>query len=54
LDAGAVHDTVDDAFSPEVAITDVGGPGVVAGVTAVETAEAVPSPTELVATTVKV
>ena len=54
LDAGAVHDTVDDAFAPDDAVTDVGAPGVVAGVAAFEGAEPDPAPTELIATTVNV
>jgi hypothetical protein len=39
---------------PAVATTDVGAPGTVAGVTAVEEDEATELPTTLVATTVKV
>ena len=40
--------------SPGVALTEVGAPGTVAGVTAEDAELAGPSPTELVATTVKV
>ena len=54
FDDGAAHDTVDEEFSPEVAVTDFGPPGVVAGVTAFDGAEAKPLPTLLLATTVKV
>jgi hypothetical protein len=57
-EAGAVQETVDEPFSPELAVTAVGAPGVVAesdpGVNALEAADAGPLPTELVATTVNV
>ncbi len=54
--AGAVHDTVADAFPP-VAVTPVGAPGTVngaAGVTDSEGADADPVPTEFLAVTVNV
>ena len=51
--AGAVQVTVAEAL-PAVADTPVGAPGTVAGVTAVEAAEAAPVPAPLVAVTVKV
>ena len=51
--AGAVNDTV-ARESPRIALAPVGTPGTVAGVTAVEAAEAVPVPIALVAVTVKV
>ena len=58
MDAGAVHDTVDDVSSPEVAITDFGAPGVVAvaetGATGFDAVEGTPLPILLVATTMKV
>ena len=53
---GAVHETVALAL-PAVAVTLVGAPGTVAGMTGVtelEAAEAAPVPTALVAVTVKV
>jgi hypothetical protein len=53
VDAGAVHPTTADE-SPGVAVTDVGGPGVVAGVTAFDEAEEGPAPAALVAVTVNV
>ena len=56
LAAGAVHETVALAL-PAVAVTLVGAPGTVAGMTGVtelEAAEAEPVPTALVAVTVKV
>ena len=58
MDAGAVHDTIDDAFAPDDAVTDVGAPGTVAvaadGMTAFDFAETGPAPTTFVATTVNV
>jgi hypothetical protein len=50
---GAAKLTVAAALPP-LAETDVGAPGIVAGVTLFEAAEAGPVPTELVAVTVKV
>lgn len=51
FDAGAVHDTFAWA-SPAVAVTCVGAPGAVAGMTALEGAEAGPT-VPFVAVTVK-
>ncbi len=53
LDVGAVHETSTSVL-PDDAVTEVGTPGVVAGVTDGEASEADPVPTELVAVTVKV
>jgi hypothetical protein len=53
LDAGAVQLTVAWAF-PAVAVTLVGDPGKVAGVTLADCADAAPVPTTLIAATVKV
>jgi hypothetical protein len=53
LDAGAVQLTVACAFPP-LAVTPVGAPGTVAGVTDAEGAEAGPVPTAFDAVTVKV
>ena len=53
LEAGAVHETVTLVLAA-VAVTLVGAPGTVAGVTELEAAEAAPVPTALVAVTVKV
>ena len=53
FEAGAVKVTVACAF-PLVAVPMVGAPGVVAGVAEFEAEEALPEPTEFVATTVKV
>jgi hypothetical protein len=53
LEAGAVQETEAEAL-PAVADTPVGAPGTVAGVTAVEGAEAEPVPVPWVAVTVKV
>lgn len=50
---GAVHDTDACAF-PGVALTPVGAPGTVVGVTAEDADEADPVPTALVAVTVNV
>jgi hypothetical protein len=53
LFSGALHETV--AWpSPGVALTPVGAPGTVAGVTGEEATEAAPVPIELVAVTVNV
>ena len=51
--AGAVHDTVAE-LSPAVAVTAVGAPGTVLGVTALEAADAEPVPDPFVAVTVNV
>jgi len=51
--AGAVHDTVAEVL-PDVAVTPVGAPGAVAGVTEFDAADALPVPTALVAVTVNV
>ena len=53
LDDGALHDT-DACALPAVAITSVGAPGVVTGVTALEALDAELVPTPFVAVTVKV
>jgi hypothetical protein len=50
---GGVHDTVAWALPP-VAVTPVGAAGTLAGVTALDGAEAGPAPTAFVATTVNV
>jgi hypothetical protein len=50
---GAVHHTVAEALAGDT-MTPVGGPGVVAGVTWPEGADAGPVPTPFVAVTVKV
>ena len=51
---GAVHETVDFAFSLEVAVTAVGASGTTAGVAGLDGAEAMPVLMALVAVTVKV
>ena len=53
MEAGAVQVTVAEAL-PLVAVPMVGAPGTVAGVTALDAAEAVPVPAPLMAATVKV
>ena len=53
FEAGGVHDTEAEAL-PAVAVTLVGAPGTVAGVTLLEADEGAPVPTALVAVTVKV
>lgn len=53
LDAGADHVTATDPL-PAVAMTPVGAPGTVRGVTAPEAADAGPVPALLAAVTVKV
>ena len=53
LAAGAVQETRAEAL-PAVAVTPVGAPGTVAGVTGADGSEAAPVPTPLVAVTVKV
>ena len=52
--AGAVQETTLCVFAFEVADTEVGAPGVVAGVTALLALDALPVPTAFVAVTVKV
>ena len=52
--AGAAHDTTDDAFAAPVALTAVGAPGTVDGVTAADADEAEPVPLAFVAVTVNV
>ena len=54
LDAGAVHDTTEEALAFEVAVTPVGAPGAVAGVAVGEGVEAEPVPLMFVAVTVNV
>jgi hypothetical protein len=51
--AGAVHETVAEPL-PAVAVTPVGAPGTVLGVTALDAADAGPCPDPFVARTVKV
>ncbi len=51
--AGAVQETVTAVF-PGMAVPMVGAPATVAGVTALDWAEAAPVPTPLMAATVKV
>jgi hypothetical protein len=52
-DSGAVQDTLAEAL-PAVAVTAVGAPGTVAGVTLFEASDAALVPTAFVAATVKV
>ena len=54
VEAGAVHDTTDDASLAEVAVTRVGTPGTVDGTAAAEAAEATDVPFTFEAVTVKV
>ena len=54
LEAGAVHDTTEEALAPEVADTPVGASGTVAGVAGAEAVDASPVPMALVAVTVNV
>ena len=54
LEDGAVHVTTEEALAPEVALTAVGMPGTVVGVTGSEAADASPVPAALVAVTVNV
>ncbi|CAB4950399.1 unannotated protein [freshwater metagenome] len=54
MEAGAVHDTTDCAFAFDVAVTDVGAPGAVAGMAPAEATDAGPVPNEFVAVTVNV
>ena len=54
LEAGAVHDTTEEALALEVAVTPVGAPGVVDGVAGADAADAGPVPMALVAVTVNV
>ncbi len=51
---GAVHDTTDDPFAAPVALTAVGAPGTVDGVTAADADEAEPVPDTFVAVTLNV
>jgi hypothetical protein len=51
---GAIHDTTDWAFAAPVALTAVGAPGTVDGVTAADADEAAPVPLAFVAVTVNV
>ena len=53
IKVGAVHDTSDDASSPDVAVTPVGWPGA-AGATVVDAIDGAPGPARLLATTMKV
>ena len=54
VEIGAVQETVEEPLALEVAVTEVGAPGAVAGVAAAEAVEADPVPAALVALTVKV
>jgi len=54
FEAGAVHDTTDWVLANEVAVTDVGAPGRVAGVAGAEGDEGELVPARLVAVTVNV
>jgi hypothetical protein len=54
VETGAVHDTTDEAFAAPVALTAVGAPGTVEGVTAADDEEAAPVPETFVAVTVNV
>ena len=54
MEAGAVHDTSDWPFAFEVAVTDVGAPGAVAGTAAADATDATPVPAEFVAVTANV
>ena len=54
LEADVVHATTDWVLALEVAVTAVGAPGIVAGVAGADAADALPTPTELVAVTVNV
>ena len=54
MEAGAVHDTTDWPFAFDVAVTDVGAPGAVAGTAAADATDATPVPAEFVAVTVNV
>ena len=54
MEAGAVHETTDCAFTFEVAVTDVGAPGATAGTAAADATETAPVPAEFVALTVNV
>ena len=51
---GAVQDTTDWVFAFEVATTEVGASGTVAGATLADGADAAPDPAELVAATTNV
>jgi len=50
LSAGAVHETTEEMFAFELAVTLVGAPGVVAGVVAVDGFEMTLVPAALIAT----
>ena len=54
MEAGAVQETTDWPFAFDVAVTDVGAPGVVAGIAPAEATDATPVPAEFVALTVNV
>ena len=54
MEAGAVHDTTDWPFAFDVAVTDVGAPGAVAGTAAADATDATPVPAEFVAAAVNV
>lgn len=52
--SGADHDTTDEPAEPPVATTPVGAPGIVAGTTGAEAADAAPVPAIVEAVTVNV
>ena len=54
MDVGAVHDTTLCALAAFVAVTLVGAPGVVLGVTELDASDALPVPLALVAVTLNV
>ena len=54
LETGAAHDTTLCALAAFVAVTLVGAPGVVLGVTALDGSDAIPVPLVLVAVTLNV
>ena len=54
VELGALQETTEEPLALEVAVTEVGAPGAVAGVAAAEAVEAELVPAALVAVTVKV
>ena len=54
MEAGAVQETTDWPFAFDVAVTDVGAPGAIAGIAAPDATDATPVPAEFVAVTVNV
>ena len=51
MEPGAVHETSDCAFAFDVAVTDVGALGTVAGIAPADATDALPVPSEFVAVT---